>query len=223
MNARMWMSGLTMAVCAACATATDSAKVQSDGKAAVTAVAADAKTEAKAKDEAAQKVATEAAAKAAADAKAKADALAQAAADRAKALAAELPGEGVLDARPAISPLQAFEAPVPTEKKLANGLRILVVEKAGAPIEALAFVVRRGATADPEGKAGLASLTAAMLEAGSNKRSQAQIAALADAMGAVLRWALCCARARAQMGSPSRSRASRTSSRPWRRSWRTWR
>lgn len=109
------------------------------------------------------------------------------AAEKARALAAMLPGEAVLSQRPAIAPLEAFEAPVPKETQLQNGLRLLVVEKAGAPIEALLLVTRRGSAADPEGKGGLASLTAAMLEAGSAKKSQAEIAALADAMGAALR------------------------------------
>jgi zinc protease len=97
-----------------------------------------------------------------------------------------LPGEEVLDAQPVIPALSAFEAPVPKETVLKNGLRVLVVEKAGAPIEALVLVVKRGSTSDPKGKQGLASLTAAMLEAGSAKKTQAEIASQADALGAEL-------------------------------------
>lgn len=117
-------------------------------------------------------------------AKAKADELAAAARAEAER---RLPGEEVLDQRAAIPPLAAFEAPVPRQTVLKNGLKVLVVERAGAPIQALSLVVKRGSTSDPKGQAGLASLTAAMLEAGSAKKSQAQIAALADAMGAELR------------------------------------
>jgi len=98
-----------------------------------------------------------------------------------------LPGEQVLDPRPAIPPLGAFTAPVPRELTLENGLRLVIVERAGAPIEALALVVRRGSSFDPAGKAGLASITAAMLETGAAKKTQAQLAQQADAMGAALR------------------------------------
>ena len=99
---------------------------------------------------------------------------------------ATLPGEQVLERQPVIPALDAFEAPVPLATVLPNGLTVLVVERAGAPIQALSLVVKRGSTSDPKGKAGLASITAAMLEAGSAKKSQAEIAALADALGAEL-------------------------------------
>lgn len=97
-----------------------------------------------------------------------------------------LTGEAVLANQPVIPPLGAFAAPVPLATVLPNGLTVLVVERAGAPIEALTLVVKRGSTSDPRGKAGLASITAAMLEAGSAKKSQAEIAARADALGAEL-------------------------------------
>lgn len=100
--------------------------------------------------------------------------------------AAMLPGEEVLTARPALPPLAAFDAPVPEELHLENGVRVLVVERKGAPIETLAFLVPRGSASEPARRAGLASLTAAMLEAGSAGRTQAEIAARADALGAAL-------------------------------------
>ena len=98
-----------------------------------------------------------------------------------------LAGEALIQAQPQLAPLADFAAPVPHSVTLPSGLTILVVEKAGAPVEALSYVVRRGSTADPEGLAGLASLSAAMLEAGSAGQSQAQMAARADALGATLR------------------------------------
>ncbi|MBS2021279.1 MAG: insulinase family protein [Deltaproteobacteria bacterium] len=114
-------------------------------------------------------------------------AAAKAAAEKAAMLKAMIAGEDVLLTRPTIAPLSGFEAPVPAEVKLKNGLRVLVIERAGAPIESLVFVTKLGSTRDPAGKGGLSSITAAMLEAGSAKKSQTQIAQLADSMGATLR------------------------------------
>jgi zinc protease len=100
--------------------------------------------------------------------------------------AATIPGESVLAQRPPIPPLKPFDAPVPTVLTLSNGLKLYVVERPSAGLEAVAFVTRQGASSDPQGKEGLASLAAEMLEAGSAGKSQAEIAAAADALGANL-------------------------------------
>jgi predicted Zn-dependent peptidase len=100
--------------------------------------------------------------------------------------AGTLPGEAVLDHRPAIAPLPPFDAPVPQQLALPNGLRVLLLRRPGAPIEAVQLVHGRGASSDPAGMAGLASLTATMLEAGSAGKTQAQMAQAADAIGAAL-------------------------------------
>ena len=99
----------------------------------------------------------------------------------------ELPGEQVLDTPPKIEPLPPFDAPVPEELTLPNGLRVFVVTRKTAPIEAIELVIKRGGSSDPADRAGLASLTAAMLEAGSAGKTQGQIAQAADALGASLR------------------------------------
>jgi zinc protease len=108
-------------------------------------------------------------------------------ADAGTAEAPRLPGEEVLERQPVIPPLSAFAAPVPSRTVLPGGLQVLVVERPGAPVQALSLVVLGGSASDPAGKPGLASVTAAMLEAGSARKSQAQIAALADALGAELK------------------------------------
>jgi zinc protease len=97
-----------------------------------------------------------------------------------------LPGEESLKAQPEVRPLEPFDAPVPQVTTLPNGLRIYVVERPTGSIEALELVVRRGSVVDPPGKAGLASLTASMLEAGSAGRTQTQMAQAVDAIGAEL-------------------------------------
>lgn len=158
----------------ACATAAEQPKA--DAAKAASALKAEVKTEAQQKLEAS-----------AAAAKAEAEKTAQLAAAKAAAAAKLLPGEEVLLQRPVIAPLGVFDAPVPRETRLKNGLRLLVLEKTGAPMEALLFAARRGSTSDPKGKAGLAAITAAMLETGSAKKSQARMAEVADALGATLR------------------------------------
>jgi zinc protease len=100
--------------------------------------------------------------------------------------AGTIPGESVLAQRPPIPVLTPFDAPVPTVLTLSNGLKLYVVERPSAGLEALGFVTRQGAAADPAGKEGLASLAAEMLQAGSAGKSQAEVAADADAIGADL-------------------------------------
>lgn len=95
-------------------------------------------------------------------------------------------GESVLAQRPAIPVLKPFDAPVPTVLTLSNGLKLYVVERPSAGLEAVGFVTRQGSAADPVGKDGLASLAAEMLQAGSAGKSQAEVAAAADAIGADL-------------------------------------
>jgi len=97
-----------------------------------------------------------------------------------------IPGESVLAQRPPIPVLKPFDAPVPTVLTLSNGLKLYVVERPSAGLEALAFVTRQGSAADPGGKEGLASLAAEMLQAGSAGKSQAEVAAAVDAIGADL-------------------------------------
>ena len=94
--------------------------------------------------------------------------------------------EAVLKTRPQLIPLQPFAAPRPKVHTLKNGLKLLVVEKQGDGIEALQLVVKRGTADDPPQLAGAASLAMDMLEAGSAGRSQTQMAAAADAIGASL-------------------------------------
>jgi zinc protease len=95
-------------------------------------------------------------------------------------------GEEVLSQRPSIAALGPFDAPVPALLTLSNGLKLYVVHRPAAGLEAVGFFTRRGSTSDPAGKEGLASLSAAMLQSGSAGKSQAEVAAAADALGANL-------------------------------------
>jgi predicted Zn-dependent peptidase len=94
--------------------------------------------------------------------------------------------EAALGAQPQLPPLRRFDAPVPRIERLKNGLPVYLVERKGDGLESLLLVVRGGASADPEGQAGLASLAAALMETGAAGRSQTELAAAADAIGASL-------------------------------------
>lgn len=100
--------------------------------------------------------------------------------------AQKIPGEEVLAQMPAVPELGQFEAPVPMVRTLSNGLRVYILERPESDIQAVRLVVKKGATSDPANLPGLASVSAEMLEAGSAGKSQAEIAAAADELGASL-------------------------------------
>lgn len=80
---------------------------------------------------------------------------------------------------PAVSPV----IPKATETKLANGLRVIVVEKRDLPIVTATVVAPAGGARDPEGKAGTASLAADLLTKGTATRSAEQIAQQVESLG----------------------------------------
>ncbi|WP_066682507.1 M16 family metallopeptidase [Sphingomonas sp. CCH9-E2] len=73
--------------------------------------------------------------------------------------------------------------PTAAESKLANGMRLIVVEKRDLPIVTATVVAPAGGTRDPAGKAGTASLAAALLTKGTTTRSAEQIAQQIESLG----------------------------------------
>jgi len=71
----------------------------------------------------------------------------------------------------------------PSDTKLDNGLRIIVVERPALPLIAAQVVVTRGAEADPMDLAGTASMTAALLTKGTESMSAPQIAQAIESLG----------------------------------------
>jgi zinc protease len=65
--------------------------------------------------------------------------------------------------------------PAVQRRKLSNGLDVLVVEHHELPVVSMNLVMKMGAAGDPAGKAGLASLTADMLDEGTTTRDALQI------------------------------------------------
>jgi zinc protease len=76
--------------------------------------------------------------------------------------------------------------PQPVEKRLANGLRVVVVPRHRIPLVAVQLLVRTGAAADPAGRDGLAQLVTDVLTKGTAKRTAEEIARSVDALGAML-------------------------------------
>jgi zinc protease len=73
--------------------------------------------------------------------------------------------------------------PSPQEFRLANGMRVVLVEKHDLPLLTASLVASRGGAADPSDRAGVGSLTADLLTKGTKTRSATQIAAQIEALG----------------------------------------
>jgi predicted Zn-dependent peptidase len=80
----------------------------------------------------------------------------------------------------------AVKLPRATVLELKNGAKLLLVEKHEVPLVAFSAKVRGGALGDPEGKEGVAALTAELLQKGAGKRDAGQFAEAVDSVGGVL-------------------------------------
>lgn len=92
-------------------------------------------------------------------------------------------GPGGLTAPPAPAAPRSVQFPQPVEKTLPNGLRVIVVERAGNPVVAAQLSIRSGGEIDPADKSGVADFTASLLTKGTQKRSAPQIAEAMEALG----------------------------------------
>jgi zinc protease len=80
----------------------------------------------------------------------------------------------------------AVTLPKATVLELKNGARVLLVEKHEVPLVAFSARVRGGALGDPEGKEGVAALTAELLQKGAGARDARQFAEAVDSVGGML-------------------------------------
>src|SRR5438067_10546400 len=76
--------------------------------------------------------------------------------------------------------------PKPVEKTLANGLRVIVVQRSEMPLVTAQLVVKSGGEVDPSDMAGVADLTASLLTRGTSTKSATQIAEAIEALGGTL-------------------------------------
>jgi zinc protease len=92
---------------------------------------------------------------------------------------------GVDVAPPAAAPREvAFSQP--KETKLANGLRVVVVERPGLPLLAAEVLIKTGSEVDPKDLAGTASMTGALLTRGTETMSAPEIARTIETLGGTI-------------------------------------
>ena len=87
---------------------------------------------------------------------------------------------------PALGEPIAPVLPTPSEKVLANGLRVIVARSSTLPLVTADLTVRAGSIFDPDGQAGLAGMAADLMTEGAGGKSAVQIAAETEALGANL-------------------------------------
>jgi len=90
-------------------------------------------------------------------------------------------GQRILPPAPG-APVQVA-IPVPVERRLPNGMRVVLVEKRGLPVITAALVAGGGASADPDDRAGVGELTAGLLTQGTKTRSATEIARAVESLG----------------------------------------
>jgi zinc protease len=87
---------------------------------------------------------------------------------------------------PAPSAPKSVTVPAVKETKLKNGLGIAVIERKSSPLVTVFLLLRSGAAAESDDKAGLANLTADMLTKGTKTRTATQIAEEMEFLGGSL-------------------------------------
>lgn len=87
---------------------------------------------------------------------------------------------------PAPAPPREWKFPDLHRTTLRNGLRLIAARHSNAPLASIRVVIRSGAGAEPQDKAGLASITAGLLEEGAAGRSSMEIAEEVARLGAFL-------------------------------------
>lgn len=89
-------------------------------------------------------------------------------------------------APPQAGPAPRVSIPSAVETTLANGLRVITVQRSGLPLVTTNLMVRAGAEHDPADKSGLSYFTGELITKGAKGRSAAQIAEAAEALGGSL-------------------------------------
>jgi predicted Zn-dependent peptidase len=92
-----------------------------------------------------------------------------------------------LGPRPETPAPAAFLPPTPEVFKATNGITVWLLERHQAPIVSCDLTVPSGASSDPRGKAGLAHVTAGMLDEGAGKLGAIELSRALDDLGARVR------------------------------------
>ena len=87
---------------------------------------------------------------------------------------------------PPPQPPRSVTIPKPVEKTLANGLRVIVVQRSEMPLVTAQLVIKSGGEVDPNDLAGVADMTATLLTRGTTTKTATQIAEAIEALGGTL-------------------------------------
>jgi zinc protease len=87
---------------------------------------------------------------------------------------------------PEVGPASELKLPPIHKRTLSNGVSVWLVESHEVPLVQTTLLLKAGASEDPTGKFGLASMTMAMLDEGAGTRSALEIADEIDFLGATL-------------------------------------
>lgn len=85
---------------------------------------------------------------------------------------------------PALGQAPDVSFPAMQRAQLKNGLKVVLLERHGAPIVNAALVLDAGAAADPAGKEGLASLSLGLIDKGTKTRNAFQLSDALESLGA---------------------------------------
>ena len=96
----------------------------------------------------------------------------------------ELLPEGQRMTPPAPGAARAMATPQVVERRLPNGLRVLAAKSTDLPIMNAQLVIGGGAAADPDDRAGLATMTANLATQGAGGRTATEIASTLEGLGA---------------------------------------
>lgn len=91
-----------------------------------------------------------------------------------------------LGPKPVLAAPKPFEPPAPQVLKTANGMTVWLVERHALPMVAVTLTIPYGSASDPRGKAGLAHITADMLDEGAGKRDAVTVSTAINDLGASL-------------------------------------
>jgi zinc protease len=98
----------------------------------------------------------------------------------------ELAAEGEREAPPAPGAAVRPTPPVISETRLPTGLSVVTARSGQVPLATMTLVVKGGASTDPRGKAGLATMAAELAMRGTKNRTGEQISADLEALGATV-------------------------------------
>jgi predicted Zn-dependent peptidase len=94
--------------------------------------------------------------------------------------------DAIPPAKPELPPPGPFEPPAPAVYKAANGMTVWLLERHALPMVSVTLALPYGSASDPEGRAGLAYITANMLDEGAGSRDAVALSSAINDLGASL-------------------------------------